>query len=623
MVIPDTSVEPLVSGNPARQDLNIASYIGVPVRSENGMVLGTMCSTSSQPRVWSDADLNTLTDIAALVESEIGLRAAAARLQSRLSDDQLTQEYEAALSQISVATNRLQTIQGVSDELARQVAPAIGAEVTSIAIVESDALQFTHGSGVSPHVARAWTAAPLDAQVPMAAAIATSQVIHLEDREAFAAYPEFTDVAERLGLESFRAMPFGDEALGLFGVLGVGWQRPMSAADVPRVLDRIVDLASTTLTRAWNFEIERNQARVLERVVLPTSLPDTSVFNVAGVYIAPDASQRVGGDVYDVIVRSDGAVGVMIADAVGHDLTATRAAARLRHAIGVLVMEGYSPAEVMVAVNRYIGASPSKRLVTCVCLLFAANGSSVTVANAGHPQPILRSSTGTTFIGPIGESLLGRGAVDYSEQIVPIEAGDFVICFTDGLIDRRGRSFIDSEQWLLDFVDRQTEHDPHRVTENLRAEVDDWAVDDDVAFLVVSRRLPNDQTKVRWARPAQEVHLSEVRNELAEWAAEAGIDDAGDLLLVATELVANARQASQDDDEVLFLLQQSVPADFSDRRLTVQVSNLTPPFTATSAMPEPSSIRGRGLAIAEALSQSLTIETSDGWAVVTAVLEMP
>lgn len=623
LVIPDTSAEPLVAENPARHDLGIASYLGVPVHDEDGSVLGTLCSTASHIRAWSNTDVEVLTDIASSIETELHLRAQTRRLQVRLAEDQLAQEYEDALSQISIATNRLQTIQSISDELAERIGPAIGAKLTSIAIVENDKLHFTHASTVSPLVAQTWVTASVHAKIPMAAAATTGLPVHLEDETAFEEYPPFVEAARQLDLKSFRAIPFGDEELGLFGVLGIGWKNPTSEVDVPRVLDRIVELARTSLTRAWRFEIEQNQARVLERVVLPTSLPDTSDYKVAAVYIAPDASQRVGGDVYDVIVRTDGAVGVMIADAVGHDLTATRAAARLRHAIGVLIMEGYSPAEVMAAVNRYISASPSKRLVTCVCMLFAADGSSVTVANAGHPQPVLRSSQGASFIGPIGESLLGRGAVNYSEETIAIAEGDFVLCFTDGLIDRRGRPFIESEQWLLDRVEDQPDHEPRRIAERLQQEIADWVIEDDVAFLVVSRRVPNDQPELRWARPAGGVSLKTIRNELAAWAVESGVGTADDLLLVASELVTNARNASNPDDDVVLFVERVASADSSALQLRLQVSNRSDPFTTNRDMPDSTSFRGRGLAISEALTRSLSVESEQGWIVVTALLDQP
>ena len=622
LIISDTANEPLVADNPARIELDIASYLGVPVRGEDGTVLGALCSTSPQVRVWSEDDLGVLTDIAQSIETELQLRSRSHHLETLLSDDRLAQEYADALSQLSAATNRLQTVQSISDELAERIGPAIGAALTSIAIVENDELCFTHADSVSPEIAQTWTTASIHAAIPMAAAITSGRIIHLEDPTSFADYPDFVGAAERLGLMSFRAIPFGDEALSLFGVLGIGWIEPTPSDAVPAVLGRIVDLARSALTRAWQFETEQTQARILERVVLPTSLPETSTYRVAGGYLAPEAVQRVGGDVYDVVVNPDGSVGVMIADAVGHDLTATRSAARLRHAIGVLLMEGYSPAAVMGAVNRYVSASTSKRLVTCACLLFAPDGASVTIANAGHPQPVLRSSAGARFVGPVGESLLGRGAVEYSETTVPLAEDDFVLCFTDGLIDRRGRSYIESEQWLLDFVANQTSHAPRRITERLREHLGEAPPDDDVAFIVVSRRAPEDPAEMRWARPAGEVRLGPIRSEIEDWAAPFGVRDTHDLVLVANELVTNARDASQADDDVIFVLELLATSSPSTCHVRMSVSNRTPPFDITRDMPDASSFRGRGLAMSRALAQELVIDTEQGWVVAAATLHL-
>jgi anti-sigma regulatory factor (Ser/Thr protein kinase) len=407
-------------------------------------------------------------------------------------------------------------------------------------------------------------------------------------------------------------------------VLGIGWSEPMDEANVPASLDRVVELAQTTLARAWRFEVERDQARVLERVVLPTALPDTGPYDVAGRYIAPEVGQRVGGDVYDVLVRNDGAVGVMVADAVGHDLMATRAVARLRHAIGVLIMEGYSPAAVMSAVNAYVAASPSRRLVTCVCLLFAADGSAVTIANAGHPQPILCSGSAARSIGPVGQSLLGRAATTYTEVSIPLEPGDLVLSFTDGLIDRRGRSFLEGERWLVDFIETQPDNDAHAIANRLEAALVDAAVDDDMAFLVLSRPAPLDHRTVRWSGPAASVQLADRRVDIDEWLSAHAADRLrDDLLLVVTELLTNAREASNPDDEISMTVRRRPADDHTQSEFVeVVVTNITRPFDPTTAMPDPSSVRGRGLAIVEQVVRSLDVSTEDGSATVRAVLDL-
>ncbi len=625
LVIDDALNDPRVADNLAQHDLGVGSYLGVPVRDQDGNVLGALCAIEPGRRSWTQEEIDVLTDVARSIEAELRLRHSQEVLRRRLANERLAQEYEQALAQLASATNRSETVQGVADELAERVGPSIGAMVTSIAIVESNELHFTHGRGVTPVVASDWTTAPLDTTIPMPAAIVAGRTIHLPDPASFSAYPVFVEVAEQLGLRSFRAIPFGDEGTGLLGVLGVGWSVPTPDADVPPALDRVVELASATLTRAWRFEIERDQARVLERVVLPTSLPDTGVYDVAGMYFAPAVGQRVGGDVYDVLVRPDGSVGVMVADAVGHDLIATRAVARLRHAIGVLIMEGYRPAAIMTAVNRYVAASPSRRLVTCVCLLFAADGSSVTVANAGHPQPILRSGPTVRPVGPVGESLLGRAATDYSEMTVALHRGDLVLSYTDGVIDRRGRSILDGERWLVDFVGQQPDYDAPSVAARLESVLLGSAFDDDMAFLIINLPTSRDHRTFRWSGPAQSVQLDEQRRDLAAWLDSVAPGASSDvLLLVAVELLTNARAASDPGNEVGLTVRRSTADGPTSHLGSVElaVTSLAPPFARHTEMPDAGEARGRGLAIVERLSRELEVEFVDGAVTVRAVIEL-
>ncbi len=629
VVISDASTDPLVADSLAQRDLDVASYVGVPVHDDEGHVLGALCAMASTPRAWTSEQVATLSDISDSIEAELFLRKTRSALQSRLDAERTSQEYEQSLSLIATATSRSQTVQGVVDELVARVAPVIGATLTTIGVLANDELHFTHGTGVDERVAARWLSAPLRSNVPMAKAVARRQVVHLGTIAEFERYPDFAAANADLGLRSFRAIPFSDEAVGFFGVLGLGWDHDLDEERVPPVLTRIVDLARTALTRAWQFEVERNQARVLERVVLPTTLPDTDVFDIAGDYIAPDIGQRVGGDVYDVLIRSDGCVGVMVADAVGHDLTATRAVARLRHAVGVLVSEGYGPAEIMSAVNRYVSASPSRRLVTCVCLLFAADGSTVTLANAGHPQPLLRSASGVTPIGPVGQPLLGRADVEYTETTLDLEPGDLVLSFTDGVIDRRGHSFIDGEQWLLDFLDDRKGSPPHDLTAALHEAVRKWDVDDDMAFLMVGRReTPRETERWRWSGPATSMSLANLRRDAALFVTSAiPTADTVDLQLVVTELLTNAREAAGPVAEV------SIEIATSDARVEITVTNditvmktaedAGASFEAQTTMPAADSARGRGLAIVEQLTSSLEVAVSGEQTIVTAVLELP
>lgn len=80
LVIFNARTDPLVKDNLAVRDLGVVAYLGVPLRSLGGKVLGSLCALDGQPRIWTPHDIALLTDVAASVSTEIQLREARVRL---------------------------------------------------------------------------------------------------------------------------------------------------------------------------------------------------------------------------------------------------------------------------------------------------------------------------------------------------------------------------------------------------------------------------------------------------------------------------------------------------------------------------------------------------------------
>ena len=75
LVVDDARAHRLVRDNLAICDLGVVSYLGVPIRSPDGYVLGALCAIGDRPRAWTDDDRAVMADLTAVVESEIALRA--------------------------------------------------------------------------------------------------------------------------------------------------------------------------------------------------------------------------------------------------------------------------------------------------------------------------------------------------------------------------------------------------------------------------------------------------------------------------------------------------------------------------------------------------------------------
>lgn len=74
LIIEDARIHPLVRDNLAIPDLNVIAYAGIPLITETGYALGTLCVIDHQPRQWTEAEIADLVDLAACATTEIELR---------------------------------------------------------------------------------------------------------------------------------------------------------------------------------------------------------------------------------------------------------------------------------------------------------------------------------------------------------------------------------------------------------------------------------------------------------------------------------------------------------------------------------------------------------------------
>ena len=74
LVVGDARTHPLVADNPAVTDLGVIAYLGVPVHSREGEVLGSFCVLDTKPRQWSATQIEILSALAGIIEDEIVLR---------------------------------------------------------------------------------------------------------------------------------------------------------------------------------------------------------------------------------------------------------------------------------------------------------------------------------------------------------------------------------------------------------------------------------------------------------------------------------------------------------------------------------------------------------------------
>ena len=74
LIVEDSRVDPLVRANLAVRDLSVIAYMGVPIQSPDGFVLGSFCVIDSQPRAWKNTEVALLHEFSLFVTHELAMR---------------------------------------------------------------------------------------------------------------------------------------------------------------------------------------------------------------------------------------------------------------------------------------------------------------------------------------------------------------------------------------------------------------------------------------------------------------------------------------------------------------------------------------------------------------------
>jgi serine phosphatase RsbU (regulator of sigma subunit) len=258
-------------------------------------------------------------------------------------------------------------------------------------------------------------------------------------------------VAALLGVydEQYTAEAWPTQAAQLFGVV-LGGVFAIGACDVRlQREDRLRQLSAEVArmqTRAREAERTASLAEALQRSLLtePPSLPH---LEIAVRYLPAAEHVRIGGDWYDAFAVPGGRTALVIGDVAGHDGRAATTMAQIRNTLrGIAHVLPDPPARVLGALDRAMRALSPGALATVVLVEVPAvpAGAPVPVrwSNAGHPPPLLVGADGTTrWLERAPDVLLGvvPDAVRSDHDEV-LDVGDTVVLFTDGLVERRGRT---------------------------------------------------------------------------------------------------------------------------------------------------------------------------------------
>lgn len=187
--------------------------------------------------------------------------------------------------------------------------------------------------------------------------------------------------------------------------------------------------------KQMRIEKEFQIAKESQFALMPRSAPVVQGAEVKGFFIP---SFEVGGDYYDYQAHGDDLT-VTIVDVSGK---AMKAAFCAIFTSGLLLARNATrnPAEVLSDINPILHQRTDRQtFVTCLLARFDTRTRVLRFANAGHCRPMLKRAGDIRYLDtdPPRFPLGMREKVAYSEATHPLESGDLVLFFSDGLPEAR------------------------------------------------------------------------------------------------------------------------------------------------------------------------------------------
>jgi serine phosphatase RsbU (regulator of sigma subunit) len=188
---------------------------------------------------------------------------------------------------------------------------------------------------------------------------------------------------------------------------------------------------------------QRRAIATMQRALLPQVLPAAPAITIGSHYQAGGEDDApVGGDWFAFIPLSPVRSGIAIGDVAGHGLPAVTAMAEYRYAMRVIATESPDPATVLERFEAVTAIYRRDIFTSCVYGVIDVSEGTFTFTSAGHPSPLLvRSGRAEPLAaGPHGPVVGIDQTVRYGSSSERLKKDDFIVFYTDGLVERRGEN---------------------------------------------------------------------------------------------------------------------------------------------------------------------------------------
>lgn len=384
-------------------------------------------------------------------------------------------------------------------------------------------------------------------------------------------------------------------------------------------------VAEAEISRLVELEqAQRDVLTYLQETIRPPK-PEVPSADLGVHYLPAEDGAPTGGDLYDWQLLPSGVLHIAVIDVAGKGVAATKDALAVGHALRLSALAGRRLEDLVQIADELVTAQSPEVVATVMIVQYDPETGVARLAGASHPPALHISADGTVReVTAPGIAIGWPGAGSEEVVEVKLHRNDSLLLYTDGLIEAsknldvglmevaREASLVaryPPDQLARSLVDRMLARGTRR---------------DDTLAVVLRRRTPPERVGLPLGPFSHRFNANEAvvplaRHLLMDWLANQPVEaiDVEDLPLVVSELCTNAVRAARS--EVVLRAWAEGDAlvieveDDGGRPLPPKKIGLEP------EVPDVAEEHGRGLYLAESLTDEMTTRVEDGRTIVRAV----
>ncbi len=235
---------------------------------------------------------------------------------------------------------------------------------------------------------------------------------------------------------------------------------------------------------------ELEAGKKVQTALMPEKCPKVAGWNL---WLYSQSANEVGGDLVDFIAINNERCGLALGDVAGKGFSAALLMSKLQSTIRALVADFTSLSDLAAKVNQIFYRDGIRNIfASLVYIEIQPDSDKIRFFNAGHLPPVKLKKYGLEETHKGSPALGLMQNVSFSEQVIDMEAGDFLIVYSDGITEAQNTQgeFFGSERFfklLINNSSYSAEQFGNYILNYLKSYTGNARQHDDISLIIIKK----------------------------------------------------------------------------------------------------------------------------------------